>query len=91
MVVCAPHELDGIADRGVHSEGDIAENTLGRRNDDGMGNTVSDVAAVRTGLGRGRGPWLRRATVLSKAFWVISSVSCYPFPRLAHSRDTQSL
>lgn len=68
VVVGAPHKFDGIANGGVYSEGNIAENALGWCDDDCVSNTVSDVAIIGTGLGWRRSPRLRRAAVLSKAF-----------------------
>lgn len=37
MVVSAPDEPDGVTDRGVDGEGDIAKDTLGRSNVDDVG------------------------------------------------------
>lgn len=75
MVVGTPHEFDGITNGGVHCEGNIAENSLGRGNNDSMGSTSSDATAVRSSLGGGRCPGLRRITVLSHAFY--RSLSAY--------------
>jgi hypothetical protein len=54
VVVGSPHELDGVANRGVYSEGDETKDTLLRGDDDGVDNTISTSAASGTSSGGGR-------------------------------------
>jgi hypothetical protein len=71
MVVGTPHKLDDVANRGVHRERYIAENTLGRRNDDSVGSARSRTAVTaRRSLRGGRVPWLRRVAILCHTFCV---------------------
>jgi hypothetical protein len=39
VVVGTPHELDGVTDGSVYGERYISEDTLGRRNNDGVSST----------------------------------------------------
>lgn len=64
MRVGAPHERNGITDRGVQGERHEAKNALGRGNDDGVRGTSSDAAAGGSGLIGSRG----KAAVGSNAF-----------------------
>jgi hypothetical protein len=68
--VGTPAELDGITNAGVHSEGNISEDTLGRSDNDGVGNAVStDASTIATGraaggaVGRAAGGAVGRAAV----------------------------
>ena len=58
VVVGTPAEQDGVADGGVDGEGHVAEDTLGGRDDDGVGRTSALAArvgaVVRALSGRGR-------------------------------------
>ena len=67
MVVGSPHELDGIADRGIDREGDVAKDTLSGGDNDGVGRTRADIA---NSVGRCRWPvggWW--ATMCSHTLW----------------------
>lgn len=46
VVVCAPNEFNGVANRCVDSEGNISKNTLSRRDPDGVRRTVSVAAGA---------------------------------------------
>lgn len=54
VAVGSPHELDGITDSSIEHEGDIAQNTLGRCDDNSVGNTVSTCSGLSWG-GNARG------------------------------------
>lgn len=41
VVVGAPHEQDGVTDRGIDGERNVTENTLGRCDDDSVGSTAA--------------------------------------------------
>ena len=66
-----PDELDGVTDGGVHRERNVAENTLGGSDDDGVGRTSALAArvgaVVRALSGRGR-PGRGRSTVGRNTF-----------------------
>ena len=55
--VSTPHETDSVANGSVGGEGDVTQDTLGRGDDDGVGDTVSASAArvVVAGAGGCRG------------------------------------
>lgn len=54
VLVCAPNEFDGVADRCVESERDITKNTLGRRDPDGVRRTSSGATSASSHLRRRR-------------------------------------
>jgi hypothetical protein len=68
VVVGIPHEPDSITNRSIDSEGNITENTLGRSDNDGVGNTRSRTATTVRGSLSGRwSPRLRSIAILCDA------------------------
>jgi hypothetical protein len=53
MVVGTPHELDGVANGRVKGKRNIAEDSLCRGNDDGVG--CASTSGIRAGGGGGDG------------------------------------
>lgn len=49
MIVGAPVELDCVSDRCVHSKRNIAEDTLGRSNDNSVGGPTPGAAVAAAG------------------------------------------
>ena len=46
MVVGTPHELDGVTDSCIYGERNVAQNTLSRSNDDGVGSASAVACSV---------------------------------------------
>lgn len=67
MIVGTPHELDGVTDGSVHRERNVAEDALGRSDNDSMSCTRALVSIPRVGGSWGvRG---RRSAIRSNAFY----------------------
>ena len=66
VVICAPDELDSVADRCIDRERHISKNTLGRSNPDGVRGTIS--VTTRASSRRGGHVHGGRLAELSNAF-----------------------